>query len=158
MEQRQTCRIQAEQEKVQQTRGLVKLCCVGLLAQYISILCMLNLLGCYVSILIWLLVCAGEWCDQENGMNHLSFRLIYLENRAPPPHKHMSCSRRCSISIRAQRSRSANRWRKSYKTWMRRCKIWGLKRRICFRCVCAKVLTCIIYYFNKSIQASSSFL
>ncbi len=32
---------------------------------------MLNLLGCYVSILIWLLVCAGEWCDQENGINHL---------------------------------------------------------------------------------------
>lgn len=48
----QTCRLQAEQEKVQQTCEFAKLCYVGLLAQYIIILCMLNSLGCYVSILI----------------------------------------------------------------------------------------------------------
>lgn len=124
----QTCHLQAEQEKVQ--RRFAKLCYVSLLAHYIIMWFMLKLIWfmfnwliCFI--LVFLQVCARELLLWGKGLElfiFFLFRFIYLGDWVPPPHKHISCSRRWWISSRGwQKSRliSVQPWRTSTSTVLR---------------------------------------
>lgn len=119
--------LQAEQEKVQ--RRFAKLCYVGLLAHYIIMLFMLKLIWFMFNWLLFhfgLLAGVCWWTFVvSKGLElflFFLFRFIYLKNWVPPPHKHISCSRRWWISSRGwQKSRliSVQPWRTSTSTVLR---------------------------------------
>lgn len=89
------------------------------------------------------------------------FRFIYLGNWVPPPHKHISCSRRWWISSRGwQKSRliSVQPWRTSTSTvlrsafWRNKWKVTSFKFLLVFKCGVLLAIKVVVVLQDKLLN------